>query len=426
MDDKLSERFEGPFQVIVRQRNQVTYIVKDCETGNQQRVHHTQLRRFYLPPKYLVSHPAYSRIVNGWDPHLIVQDTTGSELEVTDPSAVTDCGECVMHGVEWLTWSGDSDSVESDSEERAESSDGTSDYELDCETHGSLSIDHECEPEWTLRDSGMVSNKRNCKWGENLKRICEVELGLGDKKYENQSWSLLHEHSEFWNLNPEIKIISDTEVDWPSVIEMLGTPVSNELTGVGVSGTSTSDSVVVTPPSPFADQTFSSPISKLPSNTHTFLDGSIDEKKSLLTARCRAKQAVWLSADLEALDLAVFNSKDAYLSSMLSVLAHRKVELFKKGPISNGKRLKAIRADQEILYPYREEAEGVKLLNRNLKSNLISGISSVTGQTGDGSGVVSNDQPRQGTGHEMCTRSKGEASPHSNVQSSILEYRKVR
>ena len=70
-----------------------------------------------------------------------------------------------MHGVEWLTWSGDSDSVESDSEERAESSDEVSDCELDCETHGSLSIDHECEPEWTLRDSGMVSNKRNCRWG---------------------------------------------------------------------------------------------------------------------------------------------------------------------------------------------------------------------------------------------------------------------
>ena len=52
----------------------------------------TQLRRFYLPPKYLVRHPAYSRVVDGCDPHLIVQDTTGSELEVTDPSAVTDCG----------------------------------------------------------------------------------------------------------------------------------------------------------------------------------------------------------------------------------------------------------------------------------------------------------------------------------------------
>ena len=125
-----------------------------------------------------------------------------------------------------------------------------------------------------------------------MKRICEVELGLGDEKYENQSWSLLHEHSEFWNLNPEIKIISDTEEGWPSVIEMLGTPVSNELTGGGVSGSAISDSVVVTPPSPIADQTFSSPVLTLPCNTQTFLDGSIDEKKSLLTARCRAEQAV--------------------------------------------------------------------------------------------------------------------------------------
>ena len=61
--DKLSEKFVGPCEVVLRHPNKVSYIIKDCETGFSQRAHHTQLRRFYAVPKYIKAHPSYMRIV---------------------------------------------------------------------------------------------------------------------------------------------------------------------------------------------------------------------------------------------------------------------------------------------------------------------------------------------------------------------------
>ena len=61
--DKLNDRFTGPYKVIRRNANGVTYLIENCKTGQRQRAHHTQLKRFYFPPPYLKSHPCYRRLV---------------------------------------------------------------------------------------------------------------------------------------------------------------------------------------------------------------------------------------------------------------------------------------------------------------------------------------------------------------------------
>jgi len=57
--DKLADRYDGPYEVIYQNKNLVTYIVRRCD---DQRVHHTQIKKYYVPPSYLSRHPAYRRI----------------------------------------------------------------------------------------------------------------------------------------------------------------------------------------------------------------------------------------------------------------------------------------------------------------------------------------------------------------------------
>ena len=62
--DKLKDRFVGPYKVVLRNRNRVTYVIEECQTGHRQRAHHSQLRRFYEPPPYLKRHPVYERLIS--------------------------------------------------------------------------------------------------------------------------------------------------------------------------------------------------------------------------------------------------------------------------------------------------------------------------------------------------------------------------
>jgi hypothetical protein len=60
--DKLADRYTGPYEIVSRRRNRVTYIIRKCSDGTEQRAHHTQLRRYHNPPKYITSHTAYKRL----------------------------------------------------------------------------------------------------------------------------------------------------------------------------------------------------------------------------------------------------------------------------------------------------------------------------------------------------------------------------
>ena len=60
--DKLKERFTGPYLVNRVNENRVTYLVKDTSTQKLARVHHSQLKRFYVPLSYIADHPCYTRL----------------------------------------------------------------------------------------------------------------------------------------------------------------------------------------------------------------------------------------------------------------------------------------------------------------------------------------------------------------------------
>ena len=63
LSDKLEDRYSGPYKIVKVNLNRVTYIIKGLSDGREQKVHHTQLRRYYLAPNYLLNHPSYDRIV---------------------------------------------------------------------------------------------------------------------------------------------------------------------------------------------------------------------------------------------------------------------------------------------------------------------------------------------------------------------------
>ena len=59
LEDKLTERYDGPYKVVLAHGNKLTYVIKHQETGKEYRAHYTQLRRCYLPPRYLRDHPSF-------------------------------------------------------------------------------------------------------------------------------------------------------------------------------------------------------------------------------------------------------------------------------------------------------------------------------------------------------------------------------
>ena len=87
--NKLADRYEGPYKVIIVNGNKVTYIVQDMETKRAHRVHHTQLRRYYSPPKYLLDHPSYKRLSTGDESYSGGGNTAGDEP--TTDSGNEDC-----------------------------------------------------------------------------------------------------------------------------------------------------------------------------------------------------------------------------------------------------------------------------------------------------------------------------------------------
>ena len=82
--DKFAARFEGPYTV-VSLTSKVTYLLKCEESGVETRAHHTQLRRFYDPPRYLLQHPAYERITGAAFPEAGSTSTDAIPLRDCEP-----------------------------------------------------------------------------------------------------------------------------------------------------------------------------------------------------------------------------------------------------------------------------------------------------------------------------------------------------
>ena len=144
-ENKFLERFEGPYRVTEVNRNQVTYQLEHSVTGAQARAHHVQLRPFHLPPRYLLTHPSYERIVRADSPESEALDVEEWEEDDDDSSV----GEVSSES---------SSSVGAGSAARGSSvrefwvpsddSSGDSDFSSD-DSHCELPIDH-------CRDAGSV------------------------------------------------------------------------------------------------------------------------------------------------------------------------------------------------------------------------------------------------------------------------------
>jgi hypothetical protein len=80
--NKLTPKFKGPFKVTRVNDNGVTYDLSHLTTDQVIRAHHSQLRSYRQPPKYLVDHPAYSCL--SAEPHgmpLVVEGGVDDEVD---------------------------------------------------------------------------------------------------------------------------------------------------------------------------------------------------------------------------------------------------------------------------------------------------------------------------------------------------------
>lgn len=65
---KLSPTFKGPYEVTHINNNGVTYQLRDRNSGEVFRVHHTQLRLYKEAPKYIIQNPYYQSKMEGLRP----------------------------------------------------------------------------------------------------------------------------------------------------------------------------------------------------------------------------------------------------------------------------------------------------------------------------------------------------------------------
>jgi hypothetical protein len=62
--NKFKPRFEGPYSVVTVHQNGVTYEMQRVDDQQVIRAHHSQLKRYLIPPNYLSEHP-YFKLING-------------------------------------------------------------------------------------------------------------------------------------------------------------------------------------------------------------------------------------------------------------------------------------------------------------------------------------------------------------------------
>jgi len=92
LQNKLKQKFEGPFVVLRVQPNKVTYEIQLCDSPQSKihKVHHKQIKRWTEPPRYLKE--CLSRIEDG---NLGVDDGSGSRISDVDSSSSSSGGSSI-------------------------------------------------------------------------------------------------------------------------------------------------------------------------------------------------------------------------------------------------------------------------------------------------------------------------------------------
>jgi hypothetical protein len=189
VEDKLADRYQGPYKVIRRHSNNVSYVIKHTGTGREIRAHHTQLRRYFDPPTYLTEHPCYLRVVRGDADVVDGEDEESADLPQLPPKPIT-------YGCSWM-------SSASALEESGSSSDGDSD---DDQASVEASGTEEGSNVVVTRDDGppkdfldvSTNNPNGDLWKELRGRICRVEREFRRSATTSPSASVespLREHS---------------------------------------------------------------------------------------------------------------------------------------------------------------------------------------------------------------------------------------
>ena len=62
VENKLQERYEGPYAVKRINANEVTYVLEHCVTHKEVKEHHNHLKAYHAPPQYLQNCPYYRKI----------------------------------------------------------------------------------------------------------------------------------------------------------------------------------------------------------------------------------------------------------------------------------------------------------------------------------------------------------------------------
>ena len=62
VENKLQERYEGPYAVKRINANEVTYVLEHCVTHKEVKEHHNHLKAYYAPPPYLQNCPYYRKM----------------------------------------------------------------------------------------------------------------------------------------------------------------------------------------------------------------------------------------------------------------------------------------------------------------------------------------------------------------------------
>ena len=180
VQDKLADRYSGPFEVISCNLNRVTYVVKHIVEDTEHKVHHTQLRRYYKPPKYLLNHSSYFRLVHGSSGEAA---TVGDDVD----GAVSDIDELQPNFIPLIYPSGPYGAVDDSS--FISSSDTDTDVDFG-EASGFNFADY-CDGICEVEDSYGVQGEKS---------LDSLTMGETDSASESLNWSSLANSPMFWSM----------------------------------------------------------------------------------------------------------------------------------------------------------------------------------------------------------------------------------
>ena len=210
--NKFKERYQGPYTVDKVNENGLTYELKEANCDHLVRAHHTQLRPYKLPPKYIVDNPCYKRLVSG----------------CLDP--VEECSEVIHYSFDAYVPTSDSSTSEDDSDDNSSSGSEPSSF------HGfNVPV---CKPR--VRSKSPVKTKtsvssivcRGCEFeraAEDRLKRCVVSP---DSSYKPVPSCSVEERSpvssrvpanESHNIVSEVVLDWDQEPDWQMSDESAGT-----------------------------------------------------------------------------------------------------------------------------------------------------------------------------------------------------------